>query len=280
MSIAGLSSNSVGAWSQQTQPNPFQEVKQDFEQLAGALQSGDLSEAQSAYSSIQQVLQGVQGTSNTNAGSNNPDTLQTDFATLGQALQSGNLTQAQSAFAQLENDFQANQPSTGGAGAPAGQDQYVAGAQTQATAQETPAQQAQQDYTQLANALQAGSLTGAQSAFAALQQLVQPQGGSNSGTSTDPITNDFNALGQALSSGNLTHAQSAFAQLESVVQVASQNGTQAQNGTQVHGHHHHHHHGGGGSPSLTSSTQSSASSTSTTDNASVSGSTTNINIYA
>jgi hypothetical protein len=276
MSIAGLSSNSFAT--QQFQQNPFQEIKQDFEQLSSALQSGNLSDAQSAYSSIQQLLQGSQGSS-LNGNSTDPTTLQTDFATLGQALQGGNLNQAQTAFTQLESDFQANRQSTGGAGATAPpQDLYVP-SQSQ---QQTPAQQAQQDYTQLANALQSGSLTNAQSAYAALQQLVQPQNGTNgasnaSFTTNDPIENDFNALGQALAAGNLSQAQSAFSQLQSAVQAAEQPGTQsAQGGTQVHGHHHHHHHGGGGG----SSAQSSTSTTSTTATSSASTTSSNLGIYA
>lgn len=278
MSIAGLSSNSITDWSQQTQQNPFKQIKQDFKQLASALQSGNLSEAQSAYSNIQKVLQANGGSSS----SNDPTTLQTDFSTLGQALQSGNLSQAQSAFSQLQSDFQANNQSTAGA-VTQPQDLYVP-SQSQ---EQTPAQQARQDYTQLANALQSGNLTNAQSAYAALQQLVQAQTGANGASNTnsstnstngnDAITNDFSALGQALAAGDLTQAQSVFSQLQSAVQAAQQLGTsQTQNGTQVaapHGHHHHHHHGGG-------SSSQSASSTSTTGTSSTSTTSSNISLYA
>src|ERR1700733_13966556 len=112
MSISAISSNLVNDLSQQQ--NPFRQIRQDFRQLASALQNGDLSDAQSAYSSIQQVLGANSGSSNS-SGSN---TLQSDFAALGQALQSGNLGQAQSAFSQLQSD---------GAKGPSAQagDQYV-----------------------------------------------------------------------------------------------------------------------------------------------------------
>ncbi len=94
MSISALSSNLVTDLSQPQWQNPFKEIRQDFQQLASALQSGDLSGAQTAYSSIQQLLQ-----ANTNSSSSSsPNTLQSDFAALGQALSSGSLTQAQSAF--------------------------------------------------------------------------------------------------------------------------------------------------------------------------------------
>jgi len=108
MSISALSSNSVDDLSQQQRQNPFQQIRQDFNQLASALQSGDLSGAQSAYSNIQQLLQGQQSssTSSSVSGSTPASTIQNDFATLGQALQSGDLTQAQGAFSQLQNDIQ------------------------------------------------------------------------------------------------------------------------------------------------------------------------------
>jgi len=281
MSIAGLSSNSITNSWQQQQQNPFRQIKQDFKQLASALQSGDLSNAQSAYSSIQKILQASQSSASSESSSNGSSTLQSDFATLGQALQSGDLSQAQSAFSQLQNDFQAGSQSGADTAAPSeAQDQYVS-SQTQ-----DPAQQARQDYNQLAGALQSGSLSGAQSAFAALQQLVQTQDGSNASSSTnsaggsDAIANDFSALGQALSSGNLTQAQGSFSQLQSAVQAAEQPGAlQAQNstaasGTQVQGHPRHHHHGGGGYGSQSST------STASTDGSSASPASSGVSLYA
>ena len=107
MSISALSSNLITDLSQQYQQNPLQQIRKDFNQLASALQSGDLSGTQSAYSSIQQLLQDNQSSSNSTAGSNGSSTIQNDFATLGQALQSGDLSQAQSAFSQLQSDFKA-----------------------------------------------------------------------------------------------------------------------------------------------------------------------------
>lgn len=278
MSISPLSTNLLSDLSQQHRQNPFQEIKQDFSQLASALQSGNLTDAQSAYSNIQQLLGGNQNSSNSNTGSSGSNPIQNDFAALGQALQSGNLTQAQSAFSQLQTDVQSAQQSRfNGAGptAPQAQDQYVpTTSQTTTPPTLTPAEQVQQDYTQLASALQSGNLTDAQTAFTALQQALQTQTGSTttagatssttSTTNSDPILNDFNALGQALSSGSLSQAQSAFAQLQSDVQSAQQStASRAQSlaqalKTAVDGHHHHHgHHGGGGEESTTTTTSSS-----------------------
>jgi DNA-binding FadR family transcriptional regulator len=388
MSISALSSNLIADLSQQRQ-NPFQEIKQDFQQLASALQSGDLSGAQSAYSNIQQLLGANSGSSASTTSSNGPSTLQNDFAALGQALQSGDLSTAQSAFSQLQSDFQAARQSGGAGASVQSQDQYVpsrsqgqnpfqeawqdykqigqdlqsgdltdaqtaysnlqqlvqaypgssstssstpttvqtdfatlgqdlqagnltssqsafsklqsdiAAALQPATGSSTtaatpavststptpsPIQQVQQDYLQLASALQSGSLTGAQSAFAALEQALQTQGGTSTAPATttstnsnDPIANDLNALGQALSSGNLTQAQSAFTQLNQDIQTAEKSG-QAQNSQQSYRaeeHHHHHHHGGDGGSSSQSSSSSSASNSYTSSNSS-----STVNVYA
>ena len=263
MSISPLSTNLVSDLSQQHRQNPFQEIKQDFSQLASALQSGNLTDAQSAYSNIQQLLGGNQNSSSSNAGSNGSNPIQNDFAALGQALQSGDLTQAQSAFSQLQTDVQSARQANQNPAPPVAQDQFVS--TTPQTL--TPAEQVQQDYTHLAGAIQSGNLTGAQTAFTALQQALQTQNSTASGTtspaSSDPILNDFNALGQALSSGNLSQAQSAFAQLQSDVQTAQQStASQAQSlaqalKTAVDGHHHHHGHHGGGGETTTATTSSS-----------------------
>ncbi len=259
MSISPLSTSLLSDLSPQHRQNPFQEIKQDFSQLAGALQSGNLTDAQSAYSSIQQLLANYEGSSNGGTNSSTSSPIQNDFAALGQALQSGDLTQAQSAFSQLQSDVQSARQlrDSGATQTPQVQDQYVSS--TPQTL--SPAQQVQQDYAQLADALQTGNLTNAQSAFAALQQALQTQTGATTASTTtatganssDPILNDFNTLGQALQSGNLSQAQSAFAQLQSDVQTAQQSAASQARGlaqalkTAVQGHHHHHgHHGGGG----------------------------------
>src|ERR1700724_3424153 len=129
--------------------------------------------------------------------------------------------------------------------------------------------QIRQDFSQLAKALQSGDLSGAQSAFASLQQGLQSQGlitqttattPSTTNSGTDTISSDFNALGSALSSGNLTLAQSAFSQLQKDIQTAQQAaGSQGQSLTQglsemVKGNHHHHHHGDGWSAESSTST--------------------------
>jgi hypothetical protein len=127
-----------------------------------------------------------------------------------------------------------------------------------------------QDFKQLASSLQSGDLTGAQQAFAALQQLQQNnQSGSQSSTvqpassSTNPIQNDFTALSQALSSNNLSAAQSAFSQLQTDMLTAGPNSASGGVQSAHHGHHHHHHHVSSSSDSDSTTTDQTSSTGST-----------------
>jgi len=98
--------------------------------------------------------------------------------------------------------------------------------------------QRQQDFQNLADALQAGNLQGAQQAFAALQQdrSSSPRVAGVTGTSqagqSSPIRQDIQTLQSALQANDLAGAQKAF--------------TTFQQDLQQTGHtHHRHHHGGG-----------------------------------
>ena len=100
--------------------------------------------------------------------------------------------------------------------------------------------QFRQEFQALASDLQSGDLTGAQQAFAAVQQLLpnssagnQTQNGQQ-GSNQNPFATDLNALGQALQSGKVSDAQEAFAKLQQDMQS-------------VQGRHHHHHHNGSAS---------------------------------
>lgn len=93
--------------------------RQDFTQLANALQSGNLQGAQQAFSNLEQ-LQGGQSSSSSGgsttsatpgSGASSTNPIANDFAALGQALSSGNLNEAQSAFTQLKTDIQSAQES-------------------------------------------------------------------------------------------------------------------------------------------------------------------------
>ena len=123
--------------------------------------------------------------------------------------------------------------------------------------------QRRQDFSELAQALQSGDLSGAQKAYSALQSLQQnTKTNPNTTTTGNPVQTDFAALGQALAAGNLSQAQSDFAQLKSDIQNTTQS-----NASGVHKHHGHHHHHTEQSDSSTS-TSSDTTSGSTTDSTS------------
>ncbi|HTI98832.1 MAG TPA: hypothetical protein VL527_08000, partial [Dongiaceae bacterium] len=89
--------------------NDFAKRFQDFKALGTALQSGDLSSAQSALANLQQTVSGNSSTSTTSAsqpfGKNSQ--ANSDFQTLTSALQSGDLSGAQQAFTSLQSDLKA-----------------------------------------------------------------------------------------------------------------------------------------------------------------------------
>jgi hypothetical protein len=123
----------------------------------------------------------------------------------------------------------------------------ISGVSTVAFPQTQPSQLQQQRtyFDQLQQSLSSGNLSGAQQAFASLQQnLPTPasgqngnQTGSQTGNPNSPssqIQQDFAAVGQALQSGDLSGAQQAFQKFQQDVQSAH------------HGRHHHRHAGGAG----------------------------------
>jgi hypothetical protein len=120
MSVAGIFSSSALAPAQ----NFFQQRRADLQQLAQALQSGDLSAAQSAFNALTALSQtgsstAASSTASTGSASSsssgpfrNPQLAQ-DFTAIGTALQSGDLAGAQQAFATFQQDLQNVQASGG-----------------------------------------------------------------------------------------------------------------------------------------------------------------------
>jgi hypothetical protein len=81
---------------------------QDFQSIGSALQSGDLSTAQSALATFQKDLQSNSQTSASQPFGKNRQA-NTDYQSLTSALQSGDLSGAQKAFSSLKNDLQSTQ---------------------------------------------------------------------------------------------------------------------------------------------------------------------------
>jgi len=90
--------------------NPTSSLRQDFKSLEGALLNGDLSGAQSAFASLQNVVSGVQASANSNSiptqlgQSSSP--LGQDMQAVSSALNVNDLAGAQKAFAKLQQDMQ------------------------------------------------------------------------------------------------------------------------------------------------------------------------------
>jgi len=108
MSIAPISS-SMSTY-QPSAPQAGKGIRQDFQNLAGALKAGDLPGAKDAFSKLQQLLQGFQsGNVNQAQGNGNKsqDKLGADLTAIGKALQSGDLTSAQDSLKKLLEDMQA-----------------------------------------------------------------------------------------------------------------------------------------------------------------------------
>ena len=94
------------------------------------------------------------------------------------------------------------------------------------------AQQALQDFDQLFQAMQAGTLSSAQQAYSALQQLAPNTSQTSTAAAATPssLATDWSSLGQALQSGSLTSSQDAFTKLQQDLAAVGQ-------GPQ-HAHHH------------------------------------------
>lgn len=186
MSIVGiLSSNlfSAGAsqntQSSQNNASKFQQITSEFQQLGQDLQSGNLTQAQSDFATLAQNLPSASQitAANTNAAattSNNP--LLQAFAQLGQDLQSGNLQAAQQDYTNIEQDAQQQSSNQQVQGHHGHHHHHAESSQSSSSSsqQSNPINQA---FSALAQDLQAGNLSGAQSAFSALQNDLQQIGG-------------------------------------------------------------------------------------------------------
>jgi hypothetical protein len=101
MSVAALSTAGFSQYISAT--SNVGASQQAFQALQQSLASGNLSAAQSAFNTYNQLNK-----STAPAGSSSGSQLSTDMAALGTALGSGNLTTAQSAFATVESDLKSS----------------------------------------------------------------------------------------------------------------------------------------------------------------------------
>ena len=177
MSVVGIASSILSTLSgtqnqQNQQPNPFLQIRSEFKQLGEDLQTGNLAQAQSDFTTLSQNLSSVlqNNTSNT-ANSANP--VVQAFAKLGQDLQSGNLQAAQQDFTTIQQDTSQNTQASGHHH----RHHHVESSSNSSSSQQSSS--LTQDFSQLANSLQSGNLAAAQSAFATLQNDIQQIGGTS-----------------------------------------------------------------------------------------------------
>lgn len=98
-----ISSISAFGLSQDVFSSGYSTQQQALQALQNNLASGNLTGAQSAFQSLQSVLQNSATSAGSTLSSNSQ--LTTDLTALGSALSSGNLTTAQSAFATVLGDL-------------------------------------------------------------------------------------------------------------------------------------------------------------------------------
>src|SRR6266403_3127643 len=188
MGIFGIASTILGQISSATTPNPHkQQVKQGFQLLGQDLQSGNLSQAQSDFASLQQLLPGGQQrsllTPASGAQSSNP--LATAVSQLAQDLKSVNLTAAQSDFATVQQNLQQAGPHPGAAHGNHHHHHQSDGDSGQSSGQPNPISTL---FGQLGQDLQSGNLSAAQQAYSSLQRDFQQFALNNSSTTSGAPT--------------------------------------------------------------------------------------------
>jgi len=101
--MSGLSINSVGgSYSSYYAQNTTSSAPIDFQNLAQALQSGDLSTARTAFAALQKTFQTQTSLTQSSSWSNLAGSVQQ----ITQALDSGDLVSARAAYAILQQDLQ------------------------------------------------------------------------------------------------------------------------------------------------------------------------------
>ena len=178
MSVTGIASSILSAISgSHNQQTNSQKVQSEFQQLGQDLQSGNLTQAQSDFVTLSQNVPGLSQSSttatSTSATSGSP--IAQAFAQLGQDLQSGNLQAAQQDYTTVQQDVQQSAGQQVGGHHHHHHAEGSQGSSSSASSSQTnPIVQA---FSQLEQTLQAGNLSGAQSAFSTLQNDLQQIGG-------------------------------------------------------------------------------------------------------
>ncbi|MFZ0801432.1 MAG: hypothetical protein WBQ09_17640 [Terriglobales bacterium] len=175
MSIAGILSSSLFNSNSQAVTSSQQQFQKEFQQLGQALQSGNLSAAQSDFATLQQSSSSSGITASTSTG----NAVTQAFSQLGKDLQSGNISAAQQDFATIQQDTQSQSTQASGhhhhhhhgGGAGGGEQSNIT-----------------QEFAQLSQDLQGGNLSGAQQAYSAVQQSFAALGANSASTTAATLS--------------------------------------------------------------------------------------------
>ncbi|MGH9591415.1 MAG: hypothetical protein ACRD25_13535 [Terracidiphilus sp.] len=197
MSVAAISSSSQFDVSNQNVVSKREQIQREFQQLGQDLQSGDLTAAQTDFTTLQQLVPKLASiptaASDTTTGTTATSSTTTETTSTPTSTVASNDPRVQ-AFAQLEQDIQSGNTSG-----------------------------AQQDYSNIQQIFQ-------QRAHDNHRFHTGGFNGAPGGVSTLPggVGQLFQRLGQALQSGDLTSATQAYSSLQQDFLQASQSNGQAQ----------------------------------------------------
>jgi outer membrane protein assembly factor BamD (BamD/ComL family) len=176
VSVSGISLSVTPSPSLQNWQAKAQQVRTEFQQLGQDIQSGNISKAQSDFSTLSQNVPG-------SVQSNSP--LSQTFSALGSALQSGNVSTAQQDYATLQQAIQQS-----------GQDHQLHHHHSHA-ADSSPSNSSNTEntlsqlFSSIGSDLQSGNLSAAQTAYSPLSQDLATLGwgaGSGSGSAAGTVS--------------------------------------------------------------------------------------------
>jgi outer membrane protein assembly factor BamD (BamD/ComL family) len=170
MSIAGILSSSLFNSNSQAVTSQQQSFQKEFQQLGQALQSGNLSGAQSDFATLQQNSPSSSTTASASAGT----PVAQAFSQLGKDLQAGNISAAQQDYSTIQQDTQSQSQSTQASG----HHRHHHGGGAGGGWQTSPTQ----EFAQLGQDLQAGNVSAAQQAYSAVQQSFAAFGANSAST--------------------------------------------------------------------------------------------------
>jgi len=172
MSVSGISSNLFGLNNPSVQ-NKAEQIQQEFQQLGEDLQTGNLSAAQSDFTTLQQLVPQSSTTTSAASSTQSSNPLAQAFNQLGQDLQAGNLSAAQQDYANIQQDIQ-NQ---------AGQVQGHGHHHHHGSGDDEQNSMSQL-FEQLGQELQSGNLSAALQSYSTLAQDLQSFGASSTQSSS------------------------------------------------------------------------------------------------